>query len=157
EADLFRGPTSLRTGLAKSIDTLTVRLATMVGIGPIAKTIESFGILDHMPHEFAYTLGAGATTPLRLTAAYAILANRGKRVVPTVIDRVQDRNGKTVFRADARQCNSCSSVAWHDQRVPIIPDTRDQVADPGSAYQMVQMMEGVVQRGTGDAVKAVDR
>ena len=157
EADVFRGPTPLRVGLEKSIDTLTVRLATMVGIGPIAKTIESFGILDHMPHEYAYTLGAGATTPLRLTAAYAILVNGGKRVVPTVIDRVQDRNGKTVFRADTRPCDGCSNVAWHEQPVPVIPDTHDQIADPGSAYQMVSMMEGVVQRGTGDAVKAVGR
>jgi penicillin-binding protein 1A len=157
EADVFRGPTPLRTGLAQSIDTLTVRLATMVGIAPIAKTIESFGILDHMPHEFAMTLGAGVTTPLRLTAAYAILDNGGKRVVPTVIDRVQDRNGKTIFRADRRPCDGCLDVAWHDQPVPVIPDTSEQVADPGSAYQMVQMMEGVVQRGTGVAVKAVGR
>jgi penicillin-binding protein 1A len=157
EADVFRGPTPLRTGLAQSIDTLTVRLATMVGIDPIRKTIESFGILDHMPREFAYTLGAGATTPLRLTAAYAILDNGGKRVIPTVIDRVQDRNGKTIFRADARPCDGCINATWHDQPVPVIPDTSEQVADPGSAYQMVQMMEGVVQRGTGTAVKAVDR
>ncbi len=103
------------------------------------------------------TLGAGSTTPLRLTAAYAILDNGGKRVVPTVIDRVQDRTGKTVFRADARPCDGCENVAWHDQPAPVIPDTGDQIADPGSAYQMVQMMEGVVQRGTGTAVKAVDR
>jgi penicillin-binding protein 1A len=157
EADVFRGPTPLRTGLAQSIDTLTVRLATMVGIDPVRKTIESFGILDHPPREYAITLGAGATTPLRLTAAYAILDNGGKRVVPTVIDRVQDRNGKTVFRADARPCDGCDNVAWHDQPVPVIADTSEQVADPGSAYQMVQMMEGVVQRGTGNAVKAVDR
>ena len=157
EADVFRGPTPLRTGLAQSIDTLTVRLATMVGIDPIRKTIESFGILDHAPREYAITLGAGSTTPLRLTAAYAILDNGGKRVVPSVIDRVQDRNGKIVFRADARPCGGCENVAWHDQPVPVIPDTAEQVADPGSAYQMVQMMEGVVQRGTGTAVKAVDR
>jgi penicillin-binding protein 1A len=74
-----------------------------------------------------------------------------------VIDRVQDRNGKTVFRADTRPCDGCSNVAWHEQPVPVIPDTHDQIADPGSAYQMVSMMEGVVQRGTGDAVKAVGR
>jgi penicillin-binding protein 1A len=157
EADVFRGPTPLRIGLEKSIDTLTVRLATMVGIVPIAKTIEDFGILDRMPHEYAYTLGAGATTPLRLTTAFAMLVNGGKRIVPTLIDRVQDRNGKTVFRPDRRSCEGCTNVNWHDQPVPAIPDTRQQVADPGSAYQMVSMMEGVVQRGTGEAVKAVAR
>jgi penicillin-binding protein 1A len=157
EADVFRGPTTLRVGLEQSIDTLTVRLATMIGIEPIDKTIDSFGILDHAPREYAVTLGAGATTPLRLTAAYAMLDNGGKRIVPTLIDRVQDRNGKTVFSADARPCPDCGNVTWHDQPVPAIPDTSEQVADPDSAYQIVSMMEGVVERGTGTAVKAVGR
>ncbi|HEY3908365.1 MAG TPA: penicillin-binding protein 1A [Stellaceae bacterium] len=157
EHNEFRGPTPLRIGLEQSIDTLTVRLATMVGMGPIADTIERFGILDHVPHEYAITLGAGVTTPLKLTAAYAMLVNGGKRITPTVIDRVQDRNGKTIFRADDRPCDGCTNVEWHHQPVPVIPDTREQVADPGSAYQVVTMMEGVVQRGTGDAVKAVGR
>ncbi len=157
EADRFRGPTPLRIGLEQSIDTLTVRLATMVGMDPIAKTIERFGILDHVPHEYAITLGAGATTPLRLTAAYAMIVNGGKRITPTVIDRVQDRDGKTIFRADDRPCDGCSDVDWQRQAVPAIPDTREAVADPGSAYQLVTMMEGVVQRGTGDAVKAVGK
>ncbi len=157
EADRFRGPTPLRIGLEQSIDTLTVRLATMVGMDPIAKTIERFGILDHVPHEYAITLGAGATTPLRLTAAYAMIVNGGKRITPTVIDRVQDRDGKTIFRADDRPCDGCSDVDWQHQAVPAIPDTREEVADPGSAYQLVTMMEGVVQRGTGDAVKAVGK
>jgi penicillin-binding protein 1A len=157
EAGVFRGPTTLRVGLEQSIDTLTVRLATMVGIDPIRTTIKDFGILDHVPREYAITLGAGNTTPLRLTAAYAMLDNGGKRIVPTLIDRVQDRNGKTIFRADDRPCPGCSNVAWHDQPVPVIPDTREQVADAGSAYQIVSMMEGVVQRGTGTAVKPLDR
>ena len=157
EADRFRGPTPLRIGLEQSIDTLTVRLATMIGMDSIAKTIERFGILDHVPHEYAMTLGAGATTPLRLTAAYAMIVNGGKRITPTLIDRVQDRNGKTIFRADDRPCDGCSDVDWQHQPVPVIPDTREQVADPGSAYQLVTMMEGVVQRGTGDAVKAVGK
>jgi penicillin-binding protein 1A len=157
EVNVFRGPTPLRIGLEQSIDTLTVRLATMVGMGPIADTIKRFGIMDHVPHEYAITLGAGVTTPLKLTAAYAMLVNGGKRVTPTLIDRVQDRNGKTIYRADDRPCNGCDDVAWHHQPVPDIPDTREQVADPDSAYQVVTMMEGVVQRGTGTAVKAVDR
>jgi penicillin-binding protein 1A len=157
EADRFRGMTPLRIGLEQSIDTLTVRLATMVGMDPIAQTIERFGILDHVPHEYAITLGAGATTPLRLTAAYAMIVNGGKRITPTLIDRVQDRDGKTIWRADNRPCDGCSDVEWRHQPVPAIPDTREQVADPGSAYQMVTMMQGVVERGTGDAVKAVGK
>jgi penicillin-binding protein 1A len=157
EADRFRGPTPLRIGLEQSIDTLTVRVATMIGMDPIADTIERFGIMDHVPHEYSITLGAGATTPLRLTAAYAMLVNGGKRITPTLIDRVQDRNGKTIFRADDRPCDGCTDVDWNHQPVPVIPDTREQVADPGSAYQVVTMMEGVVQRGTGTAVKAVGK
>jgi penicillin-binding protein 1A len=157
EGERFRGMTPLRIGLEQSIDTLTVRLATMIGMDSIAKTIERFGILDHVPHEYAITLGAGATTPLRLTTAYAMIVNGGKRVTPTVIDRVQDRNGKTIFRVDDRSCDGCGDVDWHHQPVPVIPDNREQVADPGSAYQLVTMMEGVVQRGTGDAVKAVGK
>jgi penicillin-binding protein 1A len=157
EADRFRGPTPLRIGLEQSIDTLTVRLATMIGMDPIARTIERFGILDHVPHEYAITLGAGATTPLRLTAAYAMIVNGGERITPTLIDRVQDRDGKTIFRADDRPCDGCSDVDWHHQPVPALPDTREQVADPGSAYQLVTMMQGVVERGTGTAVKAVGK
>ncbi|MBV8120672.1 MAG: PBP1A family penicillin-binding protein [Alphaproteobacteria bacterium] len=157
EADRFRGPTPLRIGLEQSIDTLTVRLATMIGLDPIAQTIERFGILDHVPHEYAITLGAGATTPLRLTTAYSMIVNGGKRITPTVIDRVQDRNGKTIWRADDRPCDGCGDVDWQHQPVPVMPDSREQVADPGSAYQMVTMMQGVVERGTGTAVKAVDK
>jgi len=110
-----------------------------------------------VPHEYSITLGSGETTPMRLTAAYAMLVNGGKRITPTVIDRVQDRNGKTIFRADNRPCDGCTDVDWNHQPAPVIPDTREQVADPGSAYQVVTMMEGVVQRGTGTAVKAVGR
>ncbi len=157
EADRFRGPTPLRIGLEQSIDTLTVRVATMIGMDPIADTLKRFGILDHVPHEYSITLGSGETTPLRLTAAYSMLVNGGKHITPSVIDRVQDRNGKTIFRADDRPCDGCSDVDWDHQPVPVIPDTREQVADPGSAYQVVTMMEGVVQRGTGTAVKVVGR
>ncbi len=157
EADKFRGPTPLRIGLEQSIDTLTVRLATMIGMDPIAQTIERFGILDHVPHEYAITLGAGATTPLRLTTAYAMIVNGGKHIAPSLIDRVQDRDGRTIWRADNRPCDGCSDVEWRRQPVPMIPDTSEEVADPGSAYQMVTMMQGVVERGTGDRVKAVGK
>jgi penicillin-binding protein 1A len=157
EADRFRGPTPLRIGLEQSIDTLTVRLATMIGMDAIADTIQRFGILDHVPHEYAITLGAGATTPLRLTTAYSMIVNGGERITPTVIDRVQDRNGKTIFRADDRKCDACADDDWQHQPVPVLPDDRAQVADPGSAYQLVTMMEGVVQRGTGTPVKAVGK
>jgi penicillin-binding protein 1A len=153
----YRGPTALRIAIEKSIDTMTVRAATKTGLEPIAETVEAFGIMDHMPMEYSMVLGAGETTPLRMTAAYAMLVNGGKRITPTFIDRIQDRNGATIFHADQRRCPDCHDVDWAHQPVPVIPDTREQVADPGSAYQMVTMLEGVVQRGTGTAVKVVGK
>ena len=153
----YRGPTPLRIAIEKSIDTMTVRAATTVGIEAVADTVESFGIMDHMPREYSMVLGAGETTPLRMTAAYAMLVNGGKRITPTFIDRVQDRNGATIFRADERPCDGCDNVDWQQQPVPVIPDAREQVADPGSAYQIVTMLEGVVERGTGTVVKAVGK
>ena len=153
----YRGPTPLRIAIEKSIDTMTVRAAVMIGLEPIAETIEGFGIMDHMPHEYSMVLGAGETTPLRMTAAYAMLVNGGKRITPTFIDRIQDRNGATIFRADQRPCPGCDDVDGQHQPVPAPPDAREQVADPGSAYQIVTMLEGVVDRGTGTAVKAVGK
>jgi penicillin-binding protein 1A len=102
-------------------------------------------------------LGTGETTPLRLTAAYAMLINGGKRITPTLIDRIQDRSGATIFRADQRPCSVCTNVVWEHQGIPVIPDTREQVADPRSAFQIVSMMQGVVERGTGTAVRAVGK
>jgi penicillin-binding protein 1A len=153
----FRGPTPLRLALELSLNTVTARLAEMVGMEAIGETVEKFGIMDHMPRLYAMSLGAGETTPLRHTAAYAMLDNGGKRITPTLIDRVQGRDGKTIFSADQRPCEGCSNVEWNHQPVPVIPDTREQIADPVSTFQIVEMLEGVVQRGTGAAVKAVGK
>jgi penicillin-binding protein 1A len=153
----YHGPTPLRVGLEQSFNAMTARLASIVGMEPIAETIERFGIMDHTPREYSMALGTGETTPLRLTTAYAMLANGGKRIIPTLIDRVQNRKGETIFRADQRACPECSEAFWDEQPVPVLPDTREQVADPGSDFQIVTMMQGVVQRGTGIAVKAVGK
>src|SRR4029077_9000858 len=144
----FRGPTPLSLALALSLNTVTARLAEAVGMEAIGQTIEKFGIMDHMPRFYAMALGAGETTPLRHTAAYAMLDNGGKKIVPSLIDRIQDRYGKTIFRADQRKCDGCGNAEWHNQRAPALPDEREQISDPLATYQIVQMMEGVVQRGT---------
>src|SRR5262249_40482108 len=93
----------------------------------------------------------------RLTAAYAMLVNGGKRITPSLIDSIQDRNGATIFRADARSCESCANVQWRHQPMPVVHHTREQVADPGSAFQILPTVEGVVERGTGQAVRAVGK
>ena len=153
----FRGPTPLRVALEQSLNAVTARVASIIGMESIAETVERFGIMDHMPREYSMALGAGETTLLRHTAAYAMLVNGGKRITPTFIDRVQDRNGATIFRADQRRCDGCDDVEWDHQPVPVIPDTREQVADPGSAYQIVTMLQGVVERGTAKVVQAVGK
>ncbi len=153
----FMGPIPLRVALEHSRNLATAHVAATIGMEAIGQTVEKFGIMDHMPRMYSMALGAGETTPLKLTAAYAMLDEDGKRITPTLIDRVQDRNGKTIFRADNRVCKSCNNVEWHDQPVPTIPDDREQIADPVAAFQDVEMMEGVVQRGTGVAVKAVGK
>jgi penicillin-binding protein 1A len=157
ESESFRGPTPLMAALAHSLNTVAARLGAILGMEAIGETVESFGVMDHMPREYSMSLGAGETTPLRLTAAYAMLVDGGKRLNPTLIDSVQDRNGATIFRADQRPCEGCSNVEWNQQAPPVIPDTREQIADPQSTYQLVQMMEGVVQRGTGGKVAAVGK
>ena len=153
----FRGPTPLRVALELSLNAVTARVASIIGMEPIAETVERFGIMDHMPREYSMALGAGETTLLRHTAAYAMLVNGGKRITPTFIDRIQDRNGATIFHADGRPCAGCSDVEWKHQPEPVLPDTREQVADPGSAFQIVTMLQGVVERGTGKVVQAVGK
>ncbi|MDP7426450.1 MAG: penicillin-binding transpeptidase domain-containing protein, partial [Rhodospirillales bacterium] len=145
----FYGPSTMRLGLEKSRNLMTVRLAHTIGIETITNYAKRFDIVKEMPKQLSMSLGAGETTLLRLTAAYAMLVNGGKKIVPTLIDRIQDRHGKTVFKHDPRKCEKCRSAFWTKQLVPNVPDHREQVTSPASAYQIVSMLEGVVQRGTG--------
>jgi penicillin-binding protein 1A len=153
----FAGPVPLLVGLEESLNLVTARVGTTVGLDIVKQYVERFGILDNMPLEDSFILGAGETTPLRLTTAYAMLANGGKRIKPSFIDRIQDRNGQTVYRADQRPCDGCAGVAWDHQPVPNLPDTREQIADERGVYQVISMMEGVVQRGTGRAVAVIGK
>jgi penicillin-binding protein 1A len=157
EAGEFFGRVTVRTGLEKSLNLITVRLAQAVGMDKIANTAEKFGVVDKLPTNLANALGAEVTTPLRLTTGYAQLVNGGKKLSPVLIDRIQDRNGKTIFRTDARACAACTADAWNNQGPPELPDDRAQLADPASVYQIVHMMEGVIQNGTGRTVLAVGK
>ena len=143
------GPQPLRVAIEKSLNLMTVRMATTIGIDKIAPYIERLGLMDKMPLLYAQVLGAGQTTPLRLANAYAMLDNGGKKITPSLIDRVEDRDGKLVFKHDMRDCPRCGDYDWGaDGEVPSLPDEREQVLDPATAYQMVNIMEGVIQRGT---------
>lgn len=153
----FYGPSTMRLGIEKSRNLMTVRLAQTVGMEKISEYAERFGIIKDLPEQLSMALGAGETTLLDLTSAYAMLVNGGKQIAPTFVDRIQDRNGHVVYRHDKRPCVQCEAVAWTGQAVPEILDERKQLTNPASAYQMVSMLEGTVQRGTGRRVKAVGK
>ncbi|MFC7052879.1 penicillin-binding protein 1A [Hansschlegelia quercus] len=153
----FYGPQTLRFGIEKSRNVMTVRLAQDMGMPLISEYARRFGAMDDLPPYLSMALGAGETTVLKMTAAYAMFANGGKRVTPTVIDRVQDRTGKTIYRHDDRQCIGCTATAWANQDEPTLMDAREQVLDPMTAYQITSMLEGVVLRGTATGVKAVGK
>ncbi|WP_127143456.1 penicillin-binding protein 1A [Pelagibacterium montanilacus] len=153
----FYGPQTLRRGLERSRNVMTVRLSRDMGMPMIAEYARLFGIYDAMPPLLSMSLGSGETTVLRLTAAYATIANGGRKITPTLIDRIQDRYGKTIYRHDQRLCESCRQADWQGQAAPAIVDNRDQVLDPMTAYQITSMLEGVIQRGTGTAVQRVNR
>jgi penicillin-binding protein 1A len=144
----FGGPTPMRVGLEKSKNLMTIRLAERVGLEAVASAARRFGVIDDMDRNYAMALGAGETTVIRMAAAYAAFVNGGKRVEPTVIDSVQDRNGRVIFRADRRPCDTCNEPA-PGAAPPEPPDVRERATDPASAYQMVSMLQGVIQRGTG--------
>jgi penicillin-binding protein 1A len=147
----------LRVGIEQSKNMMTARLGQVVGVDIVAEYAERLGVYDHAPHNFAMFLGAGESTPLRMTAAYAMIVNGGKRISPTFIDRIQDRHGTTIVRADSRECPNCSGVKWEGQDPPEIADTRPTVLNPDTAYQMVSILQGVVERGTGTSVQAVGK
>ncbi len=144
----FYGPSTLRFGLEHSRNVMTVRLAQDVGMPLIAEYAKRFGVYDDLPPYLSFALGAGETTLLRMVTAYAMFDNGGRRVKPTLVDRIQDRYGHTVYRHDERECPSCDVKKWANQPEPSLVDRREQVLDPMTAYQMTSMMEGVVQRGT---------
>ena len=144
----FYGPTPLRTGIEQSRNLMTIRLAQEVGMDVVAEYAERFGVYDNMRQFLANSLGSEETTLYKMVAAYAMFANGGERVEPTLVDRVQDRFGKTVYRHDTRDCTECSDPAIPASRGPRIVSDREQVMDAITAYQLTSMMKGVVDRGT---------
>lgn len=154
----FYGPSTLRLGIERSRNLMTVRLAQDMGMPLVAEYARRFGVYDDMPQVLAMSLGAGETTVLRMVAGYSMMANGGRKIRPTLIDRIQDRTGRTIFRHDERQCSTCNAAQFApNMRPPALVDRREQVLDEMTAYQITSMMEGVVLRGTGAAIRAVNR
>jgi len=153
----FFGPSTLRFGLEQSRNVMTVRLAQDIGMPLIAEYAKRFGVYDELPPYLSYALGAGETTVLRMVTAYSMFDNGGRRVKPTLIDRIQDRYGHTIYRHDERECRGCDAAKWDNQPEPTLVDRREQVIDPMTAYQITSLMEGVVQRGTATVVREVGK
>lgn len=151
------GAHPLRHGVEHSKNMMTVRLANDVGMPLVAEYARRFGVYDNMAPYLSMALGAGETTLMKMVTGYSMLANGGKRVKATLIDRVQDRYGKTIYRHDERECIGCSAEKWDNQLDPKLIDKREQVLDPLTAYQITSIMEGVIQRGTGVSIKAVGK
>ncbi len=144
----FYGPSTLRFGIEHSRNVMTVRLAQDIGMPLIAEYAKRFGVYDDLPPYLSFALGAGETTLLRMVTAYAMFDNGGRRVKPTLIDRIQDRYGHTVYRHDERECIGCDTQKWANQPEPSLIDRSERVLDPMTAYQITSIMEGVVLRGT---------
>ena len=157
EKDKSAGPSTLRFGIEKSRNQMTVRLAQDLGMPMITEYAKRFGIYDDLLPVLSMSLGAGETTLLRMATAYCMLANGGREVKSTLIDRIQDRWGRTVWRHDERQCMGCTAERWAGQEEPALIDDRKQVIDAQSAYQMTSIMEGVIQRGTATSLKSLNR
>ncbi len=154
----YLGPITLRRALEKSRNVVTVRLADKIGMDKVVDYAKKFGIVNDMPPYYAFALGAKETTLLRLTTAYGIIDNGGKKILPSFIDRIQDNQGKTIWKHDRRECPNCSNLTWSDKAiVPDVPDTREQISDPRTVYQIVSLMEGVATRGTAAGLRVLNR
>nr|WP_254368077.1 PBP1A family penicillin-binding protein [Paracoccus sp. Z118] len=148
----FYGPAPIRTGIEQSRNLMTIRIAQDIGMDTVAKYAERFGVYDRLDPYIANSLGAQETTLFKMVAAYAMFANGGERVEPTLVDRVQDRNGRTIYRHDRRVCETCGQQALPAGEAPRISSDRERVMDAITAYQLTSMMEGVVKRGSGRGV-----
>jgi penicillin-binding protein 1A len=142
------GYVTIRTALEKSLNLVTVRIAQEVGMDKVADAAARFGVIPNMPKYLSMALGSGETTVLRMAAGYAAFVNGGREVTPTLVDSVQDQRGRVVWRSDPRDCADCAS-ANPNAGPPELTEERKQITDPIAAYQMVNILTGVVQRGTG--------
>ena len=149
----FYGPSTLRVGIEKSRNLMTVRVAQAVGFNKISEITNNFGIYKDVAELLSVSLGSAETTLIRLTNAYCTFVNGGKKVNPIFIDRIQDRRGKTIFKADKRNCDGCQEISYLKDEAPKIKDNKKQLLSKETAYQITSMMEGVVKRGTGRKLK----
>lgn len=153
----FYGLMTLRQGIEKSRNLMTVRLAQDVGMKKVAEYAKKMGVNESLQPLLSMSLGAGETKLVNMATAFGVFVNGGKKIDTYTIERIQDRNGQTLYKHDNRECEGCAANKWENQAVPQLADTREQVLDPLSAYQMVSILEGVVQQGTAAKLKSLGR
>jgi penicillin-binding protein 1A len=153
----FLGAVTLRRAIALSLNNATARLAQEIGMDKVVTYPEKMGVYDHLPPYLANALGSYETTLIRVVTGYSEFVNGGKKISPSLVDRVQDRNGDTIWRHDERVCEGCNVADWKGQQEPLLTDAREQILDPQTAYQIVSLLQGVVQRGTGRSILAVGK
>jgi penicillin-binding protein 1A len=150
------GPETIRWAVEQSRNLMTVRTANQIGMDKVTKRAHDLGVGDY-PNYLSISLGAGETTPLRMVNAYSILANAGRAVKPSLIDYIEDRSGKLIYRADTRPCEGCNAPDWDGKPMPRPPLRTRQVVDAMTAYQTVHIMEGVILRGTAQVLRDLNR
>ncbi len=154
------GPQTMRWGVEQSRNLMTVRAASQTGMKNVVKLAADMGISEPgkpYPAVLAVALGAGDTTVARMVNAYSILANNGRALTQTLVDFVQDRRGKVIFRADTRPCDHCNMAVYDGKPMPRPPSRTKQILDPMTAYQIVHITEGVIQRGTATVLRSLER
>jgi len=149
----FYGPSTLRTGLEKSRNLMTVRIAQNLGVGKLAKFSKELKIYDDPEELLSISLGSAETTLLNLTSAYSSFVNGGKLISPIIIDRIQDSEGNTIINNENRKCMNCDKISFTGKDYPQIEDTYDQVMSEQTAYQVTTLLEGVIKRGTGKKLR----
>ncbi|NRA86722.1 MAG: transglycosylase domain-containing protein, partial [Rhizobiales bacterium] len=153
----FYGPSTLRLGIERSRNVMTVRLAEDIGMTTVSKYARDFGVYENLNPYLSMSLGAGETTVMDMVTGYSVLANGGKKITPTLIDRIQDRYGRTIYRHDQRECTTCFAEKWAGQEEPKLIDHRKQVIAATTAYQITSFLEGVVIRGTAPVVRKLGK
>lgn len=162
---IFYGPTTLRTGLETSRNVTTVRMADQVGLDKVVDVVKKFGVNDNPQKIYSLVLGSTETSLVRMVTAYATMVNGGKKIAPAMIEKIQDRSGATIYRRDKRKCDTCliSSINDYVEKdvnrivLPILDESKEQVVDSATAYQITSMLQGVVERGTAARAKSIGK
>jgi penicillin-binding protein 1A len=153
----YYGPTTLRTGLETSRNVTTVRMADQVGLDKVVEVVKRFGVNEDPQKIYSLVLGSTETTLIKLVTAYGMMVNGGNKITPSMIEKIQDRNGKTIYRRDKRICSNCIVTTNANPAIPVINEVREEVIDSATAYQITSMLQGVVDRGTAAKAKSIGK